>query len=149
MWGWFNDLGLGRKLFFAFSVILLLSLVIGYVGFRGVRTTNELLNKTSRVLLKSVDSVNQADRDLQQLLVAERSLITANARSDQFRKLLADYEENLKQSDEGWQAYKELASSPEELRLIPQYEAARRQWMTLSREVVDLRKTVTLVGGLR
>ncbi len=140
MWKWFNNLKLARKLFLSFSVILLLALVTGYVGFMGVRTTNQLMDRTSRVLLKSVDFVNQADRDLQQLLVAERSLITANTRSDQFQKLLADYEENVRQSDERWQAYKQLASTPEELRVIPQYEAARREWMALSREVVELRK---------
>jgi len=146
MWRWFNNLRLARKLFFAFSLILLLALITGYVGFRGVRTTNELLNKTSRVLLKSVDFVNQADRDLQQLLVAERSLITAEAGSDQFKKLLADYEENLSQSEERWQSFKQLASSPEEMQVIPQYEEARRQWMVLSRQVVDLRKADTADG---
>jgi len=140
MWKWFNNLRLARKLFFSFSVILLLALVTGYVGFTGVRTTNQLMDRTSRVLLKSVDFVNQADRDLQQLLVAERSLITANTGSDQFRKLLADYEENVRQSDERWQAYKQLASTPEELRVIPQYEAARREWIVLSRQVIELRK---------
>ena len=140
MWRWFNNLRLARKLFFSFSVILLLALVTGYVGFTGVRTTNQLMDRTSRVLLKSVDFVNQADRDLHQLLVAERSLITANTGSDQFRKLLADYEENVRQSEERWQAYKQLASTPEELRVIPQYEAARREWIVLSRQVVELRK---------
>jgi len=146
MWQWFNNLRLARKLFLAFSVILLLTFITGYEGFRGVQTTNQLLDKTARVLLRSVDFVNQADRDLQQLLVAERSLISANVQSDQFRKLVADYEENLKQSEERWQSYKQLATSPEELRIIPQYEAARREWMQLSREIVDLRKADTPEG---
>ncbi len=146
MWRWFNNLRLARKLFLAFSVILLLALVIGYVGFRGVRITNDLLNQTSRDLLKSVDLVNQADRDLQQLLVAERSLITVNARSDQFRKLLADYEENVRQSDERWLAYKQLARSAEELRVIRQYEAMRKEWLALSRQVVEQTKADTAEG---
>ena len=147
MFNWFNDLRLARKILFAFTIILLLVLVIGYVGFRGVRTTNRLLDNTSRVLLRSVDLINhQTDRDLQQLLVAERSLISADADSDLFRKLVADYEENVRQSDERWQAYKQLADTPQELTVIPLYEASRRDWLTLSRRIVELRQKDTPDG---
>ncbi|RPI28194.1 MAG: methyl-accepting chemotaxis protein [Acidobacteria bacterium] len=140
---WFDNLKLARKLFFAFSLVLVLALIIGYIGLSGVQTTHRLHDKTSRILLRSVDLVNQADRDLQQLLVAERTLISANPRSDQFRKLLADYDENLRQSDERWQGYKRLAASADELRVIPQYEAARQEWMALSRQVVEETKRDT------
>jgi len=46
-----------------------------------------------------MDYLIEADRDLQQLLVAERSMIFAdriveNSESDLFTNLLADYQEN-------------------------------------------------------
>jgi methyl-accepting chemotaxis protein len=92
------------------------------------------------VRLPSLDSLIQTDRDLQQLLVAERSMIFENAQSETFKALVADYDENFRQSKERWEKYKKLATTDEEKAIIPKYEKARAEWEAVSKQIVDGRK---------
>ena len=71
-----------------------------------------------------------ADRDLQQLLVAERSMIFTDADSSMFQQFVDDYETNMKQADTRFAKYKALATLDEEMALIPGYEKARAEWET-------------------
>ena len=56
------------------------------------------------VRLPAIDAVVEADRDLQQLLVAERSMIFAEKHSPEFAGFLKEWETNLKQSDDRWRS---------------------------------------------
>ncbi|MGB9553931.1 MAG: HAMP domain-containing protein, partial [bacterium] len=104
------------------------------------------LSEIFAVRLPSIDYILEIDRDLQQLLVAERSLIFAKTGSEIFNQLVEEYETNLKQSEERWSKYKALASDPGELELIPRYEKAREEWLGLSRQIVEARKADTREG---
>ena len=143
---WFKKLKIGTKLVFGFSVMILLLGIVSFTGYRSTNTIESNLEEIFNVRLPSIDYLIQADRDIQQLLVAERSMIFANAKSDQFKSLLEDYEENLKQSKERWKKYKALSSTPEEEAIIPKYEKAREQWVAISKRVVEGRKADTRQG---
>jgi len=138
---WFGRLTVGRKLTFGFAVMIIFMAVIGAVGFRSLTAIQANLEDMFQIRLPSLDYLLQADRDLQQLLVAERSLIFAEAGGKAFEKQLADYETNLRQSTERWNKYKALVSRPEEKELLPLYESARAQWEQASRKVVEACKS--------
>jgi len=121
---WFKNLKVGHRLIFGFSIMILFMGIIGFTGYNSVENINNKLANIFSVQLPSINYLIQADRDLQQLLVAERSMIFANAKSDVFKTLIKDYEENLKQADERWEKYKSLSSSPEEKAIVPKYEKA-------------------------
>ena len=103
---WFGNIKISRKLFLGFSVMIAFMAVIGVVGYWSSNHINENLREIFTVRLPSINYLVQADRDLQQLLVAERSMIFANVKSDVFKGLTADYEENLGQAEERWNKYK-------------------------------------------
>ena len=110
----------------------------GAAGWMGARTIQENLQDIFTIRLPGLNYLIQADRDLQQLLVAERSLLFADpADKKTIERLVKEYETNLKQSDERWNKYKNLPADPAAKPLIPQYDAARATWMPLSRAVVD------------
>ncbi|MGE5838456.1 MAG: methyl-accepting chemotaxis protein, partial [Deltaproteobacteria bacterium] len=88
----------------------------------------------------------EADRDLQQLLVAERSMIFSDTDSEVFKQLVQEYETKLKQSEERWEKYKALGNTREEKAIIPEYEKARGEWKAISRKLVDGRKEDTREG---
>ncbi len=100
----------------------------------------------SEVSLPSVDYLTQADRDLYQLLVAERTMIFTDVRSEDFQKLLAFYEENLGQAESRFAKYAELAQTPEEKKIIPEFRTAMEEWKAVSRQVVDARASDTRAG---
>ena len=145
---WFKNLKVGPRLVFGFSIMILFMGIIGLTGFSSVKNINSKLEDIFDVRLPSIDYLIQADRDLQQLLVAERSMIFSNAKSDVFKAFVEEYEENLKQSDERWGKYKALPATPEEAAIIPKYETTREEWKAISGKVVDGRKADTR-GGRR
>jgi methyl-accepting chemotaxis protein len=89
---WFRKLSIGAKLVFGFSAMILLLGIVGLTGYRSASNINRNLNDIFAVRLPSINYLIQADRDLQQLLVAERSMIFANTKSEEFDQLVKDYE---------------------------------------------------------
>ena len=69
---WFNNLKLKFKLTVGFSIMLLFIFAIGVTGYHSVYDINGNLNEIFTVRLPSTDLLLETDRDLQQLLVAER-----------------------------------------------------------------------------
>ena len=141
-----RDFKIGTKLLQIFGLLALLLILTGVAGILGARAINTELQNVFNIHLPSIDFLIEADRDLQQLLVAERSMIFANVKSDAFKGLVDDYEGNLKQVKERFTKYSALAESPEEKAVIPQFEAAFKAWEPVSRQVVEGRKEDTRTG---
>jgi len=146
MFNWLKELKIGVKLTLGVTVMIVFMGIIGLSGAWSLSRIQHNLVEISNVRLPSLDYVLQVDRDLHQLLVAERSMIFANARSDVFKGLVEEYETNLKQAGERWNRFKDLASTDRERALIYQYEKAREEWKATSRKVVQGRVADTREG---
>jgi methyl-accepting chemotaxis protein len=132
-----RNLTVGKKLMFAFSLMILIAIIIGAIGYRSSTRINTYVGEIFEVMLPGIDYLIEADRDLQQLLVAERSMVYAAAGSDLFNELRAEYEENREQSDTRFNKYKAVHSTSEESAIISKYEAAREKWEVSSGKVVE------------
>jgi methyl-accepting chemotaxis protein len=142
----FNNMKIGTRLLVGFAAMILFMAGIGFCGLYSVNQIEQRLEDIFSKRLPSIDYLIEADRDLQQLLVAERSMIFANSKSDLFKNLVNDYETNLKQATERWEKYKALADKPEEKALFKDYEKTREAWAVLSRKIVDGRIADTRQG---
>jgi methyl-accepting chemotaxis protein len=143
---WFQNLRISKKLIIGFSLMLLFMGAVGLTGFQNTHNIQGNLQEIFSVRLPSIDLLLEVDRDLQQVLVAERSMIIANADSEVFKQLLADYEQNLKQSAERWARLKSLPTMDKERALIENYDRAHAEWLAVSRQVVDGRAADTREG---
>ena len=143
---WFKHLKVGPRLVLGFSIMIVFMGIIGFSGYRSVENISGALDNIFEIRLPSLDYLLQTDRDLQQLLVAERSMIFASADSDEFKTFVKEYEENLKQSDERWAKFRALPATPEQQKIIPEYEIAREAWKVSSRKVVAGRQADTREG---
>jgi methyl-accepting chemotaxis protein len=121
--------------------LILFIVASGLVGTWGARNIQQNLEVIFAERIPSFDYLLQADRDQQQLEVAERSMIFADPKSEVFKTLLDDYETNLQQAGQRWDKYKALASTQAERNIFTIYEAARQDWLQVSRKVVELSKT--------
>jgi len=131
------NLHIRTKIFLLCTVLVLVMIILGYGSIRGMGKIQHNLNQIFTVSLPAMDYLIEADRDLQQLLVAERSLIFATPGSETAKSLLDEYQTNFSQSQERWDHYKGLASSPEEKNFIDKHDRARSEWETSSRQVLD------------
>lgn len=142
----FNNLNVGKKLIISFASMIILMGLIGTVGFFSMRTVDAQLENVFSVRLPAMDYLIEADRDLQQLLVAERSMIFTDVKSEDFKALTDDYFGNLSQVHERWGKFKRLASSEEERAIIPEFEKKMAEWEAVSKQVVENRQSDTRVG---
>ena len=137
----FNNMKIRYKLIATFTLILLFMAGIGWVANQGMTQIARNLNDIFSVSLPSIDLLIEADRDLQQLLVAERSMISADPKAPIFASLQKDYEKNLQQVSERFNKYKMLVDSPEEKVLIAKFERDRAAWEPVSRQIAESSKS--------
>jgi len=144
-----NNLKVGKKLFLGFSTVLVFMAIIGIVGLRSTDSINHHLDGIVQTELPSIEKLLQSDRDLHQLLVAERSMIFSEVGGDSFASFSEMYEENLGQSADRWEQFVSLAGenlSPAER---AGYKKARQEWEILSRSVLKSLKEGTEAGKQR
>ena len=134
------------RLTIGFSAMIVFMAVIGAAGYRGLSHMGGALDEAFQVRMPALDLLLNVDRDLQQLIVAERSMIFANAKSEIFQSLLEDYEENLKQSTDRFAMFEALPATAEAKSLIAGYKKAREEWLDISRQIVEGRKADTRQG---
>ncbi|MFZ5758262.1 MAG: HAMP domain-containing methyl-accepting chemotaxis protein [Thermodesulfobacteriota bacterium] len=134
---WFKNLRVGARLILGFSVMICFMAGIGAAGYLGSASIEKQLRQIFTVNLPGIDYLIEADRDFQQLLVAERTMIFAGATTELFAGLVKEYETNLQQAGERWEKYKSLAVNPKEQEIIPRFEQARSAWQVISRQVVE------------
>ena len=142
----FANMKIRTRLTLGFGLMIVFAGAIGLAGYTGIKSIGQDLDKIFSVRLPSIGFLLEADRDLQQLLVAERSMIFANVDSDTFKQLVAEYRENLDQSRQRWEKYKALVTTTEEKALLAPYEKARAEWEAVSKRVVDGRIADTREG---
>ncbi|WP_051261578.1 methyl-accepting chemotaxis protein [Desulfovibrio inopinatus] len=137
---------LNVRLISSYTVIILSLLIIGGTGCYAALSIQSALQDIFRRYLPSIDYLVEADRDLQQLLVAERSMIFAEVQSETFETLLEDYKTNMVQAQERIDKYKAIAKTEVEHALIQQFETAFSDWKTVSMKVVEVRESNTSEG---
>lgn len=142
----FQNQKVGIKLFFGFSCMIFLIGAVGVAGYVNLQKVQVRLEDISQVRLPSINYLLEADRDLQQLLVAERSMIFADVKSDEFKQFLGAYGENLQQAKTRWGKYKALPTTAEEEALFGKFETAMGDWQSVSQQIVNGRKSDTREG---
>lgn len=141
-----RDMKIGMKLLLGFSVVILLMGIIGYTGYKSTLNVKRGLDNIFGKRLPSLNNLIEADRDLQQLLVAERSMIFSHPEAAEFQEFVNTYNVKMKQSETRFNEYKKLADTPEEQEIILKYDQARKEWEEISRKVVEGRIEDTREG---
>lgn len=143
---WFRNLKIRSKLSLGFVAVLVLMTVVGATGYFSMTRIYGLLHEMNEMNLPQVDLLDQADRDLQQLMVAERSLIFSSADSAVFAGLLKEYDENFRQSRDRWEKFKALDLTADKRELVPGFERARQEWEAVTKQIVEGRRADTMEG---
>jgi methyl-accepting chemotaxis protein len=133
----FRNIRIRTKIFSICFILLAIMTLSGWISFHSMTGIQANLDAIFKVRMPGIDFLIEADRDLQQLLVAERSLVFADPGSDTYKKFLKEYDTNFKQSAERWEKFKALSSAPEEKPFIEAHDNARKEWTLASRRVLN------------
>ncbi len=132
-----RDVSITLRLMFGFGLMLVLFIVSGLLSYSNIEGIFERLNTFETTRTPSLSYLLEADRDLHQLLVAERTMIYVNAKGPEFEKLVKDYEENLAQAHARIEKFKALVDSPDAKALYKPFDDAFKAWTDISRQIVD------------
>ncbi|SHO52698.1 methyl-accepting chemotaxis protein [Desulfopila aestuarii] len=142
-----KNLKIRLKLLLGFALMIVVICVLGVMSYISIGNMEHELTDIFSVRMPAVNLLLEIDRDLQQMLVAERSMIFANAKSEDFKKLVEEYETNAGQVKERWEKYKIIEGlSPQELEMIAVFDKGYEEWYALSRQIVDGRISDTRAG---
>lgn len=125
-----------QKILFGIFIILILLIAVGITGLYSLHNISGKFSSIITVYLPNTDFLDQADRDLNQLLVAERTLITPDLTKEEYDKLIVAYDENLEQSFGRMEKYHTLAATENEKRIFATYLEKRKEWEPVSKQVV-------------
>jgi methyl-accepting chemotaxis protein len=118
--------------------LALVSGVVGGLGMWAFRNVNAAFQVAVTQSLPAVDHLLQADRDMHQAVVSERSLIFMKIDAPGAKEQARRHEEALRHVAERWSRYAALPNPGAEQERHSAFEAAYRDWADASREVVKV-----------
>lgn len=131
-----NRINIGIRLIVTILTILTIQVGSGYMGYMNINKLDKLIEKFDDKILPSVEFLLEGDRDLHQLLVAERSMALVSPDSTAFKSFLTSYQDNFEQAKTRFDKYAALAETQEEANFIKEYRTAMAQWQAISQGVV-------------
>ncbi len=132
-----NTIKLRGKLILSFALMIFFIVFVGITGYISTKSVQKKLTKIFNVQLPGMDNLIEADRDLFQMMTAERTMMFTDPASSQFSALVDDFNENRDQAKERFEKYAALAETEEEQVLIRKFRNAWDAWEPLSRQVID------------
>ncbi len=135
-----KNLSFQNKIIGSFVGIMMISLVMGAAGEFAVHRLNVQVDTAFTYFVPSTDFLIQADRDLQQLLVAERTLISGDLTEEQKAKQWDEVNTNKKQFETRVSKYEALAKSDREKEVMKAFWEDHKKWeaqLAKTRELIE------------
>ena len=132
-----NDIKIRTKLLVILGINILLLGLMGIVANIGAGIINGEMKTIYSRDLTGMSFLLEADRDLHQALVAERSMLIAEPGTEVFKKLMKDYTSNKEQADTRVGKFAATSTSEEQHKLVRGYMADRKKWDEVSVKMLD------------
>ena len=142
----FYNLSFRWKLTVPLVFIAFIMLVNSLLGMINVKSLGHASKEISHRYLPSVDFLVEADRDLYQALVAERSMIFVAVSSDEFKSLVKMHQDNIQQAHDRVGKFAALSTMPDTKPLLDEFSSAYEKWKKSTNEVLEQRQSDTRVG---
>ena len=132
------DLKLRTKLMALVGIILVLSAGVGVWNLSNFRWAAGAFQVASLEHLPAVNEIVAMDRDMQEVLVAERSLMFLRQASEDAVAVRKAHAEKLQEARARWKRYQAIPATEEETKLWPEFEKRFTEWGKGSKEIVGL-----------
>jgi len=120
----FKNLKLGVKLIGGFIIVALIVLLVGFFGWTGSRQLQDHIHEIGDVRLPSIESLLEVEIELEELMTAQRTLLSELLDSDQRAQYFQNFNDSRDAYAEAWAYFKTLPATAEEERLSSQFETA-------------------------
>ncbi len=136
-WGQ-RGLSIRVKLIAACAGLAVITGLVGGGAIWAISSVNAAFQVAVNESLPAVDHLLQIDRDMNEAVVAERSLMFMKQDTPDAKAQVKEHAENLTQIADHWKQYTAIPTNDAEHKLWPLFEAARKEWEAASREAVKI-----------
>ncbi len=127
----------GNRLLLVLIVNVVLLMLMGWLGFSNSDNIQTNLNLVFNRDFQGIELLLQADRDLHQAMIAERSMMLTQPGSEAFKQHMGDYDENLEQARTRVGKFAKLDVPTEFRKLTEAFETDSKVWEATSRKVLE------------
>lgn len=133
----FADLGFRWKIALPILLLAVLMVSMGFLGMRGISQVADSSTKLTNRFLPGISLLLNADRDLYQAFIAERSLLDEGV-AGQVDALTAAHVENLQQAYDRVHKFAEMQPGADAMQLVAQFDQGFERWKATSQKVLQL-----------
>ncbi len=136
---WFYNLKIKAKLTYGFGVLLVLSLVVGYIGYNNSTNIMANLDQIGEVRLKSVEAIFQVQGSQVAIVMAERALINRRMMASDIRTAQYTWiNKYLKRAEDAYAKYDAQPKTPEEATNWSTLKSQWQIWLNQHHELIRL-----------
>ncbi|MFZ4399701.1 MAG: methyl-accepting chemotaxis protein [Bacteroidales bacterium] len=136
----FKNIKIGNKLIIGFSSILLVAIVIGYIGYRGMKAIDVLHDEVSNDILPSIQSLLVISEAQSSIDGAENMLLANNLSLDLQNEAYKRFDSAKARADKAWKIYEPLHHDEKEAKILKESVIAWNEWWKHHENFIELEK---------
>ncbi|MFO7731412.1 MAG: methyl-accepting chemotaxis protein [Spirochaetia bacterium] len=143
-----KNIKIGTKLIGGFTIVALIVLVVGFFGWTGSRQLQGHIHEIGEVRLPSVESLLRTADAAEQLMVAQRTLMSEQLDKQQRSETLAEFNHARDEFYDQWEFFLSLPATDEEIRISNEIEQELEDWRRLNAQWLELEEEFEAVDIL-
>lgn len=138
---------LSMKLLGGFIIVALVTMAVGYVGWRGVSQLQERLDVVGKDCLLSVQYLLTLQKNLESLRAAQTGLLNPKLDADQRQQQLNQFYKHREAYQKAWASFEGLPKAGEQTAIWNQLKQSIEAWRKENNEFFTLLKELDGVGS--
>ena len=136
----FKNIKIGNKLIIGFSSILLVAIIIGYIGYRGMKAIDILHDEVSNDILPSIHSLLIISEAQTAVDAAENALLSINLNVELQKTAFDRFDSAKARADKAWKIYESMKHKEKEAIVLKEAIQAWNVWWKNHEYYVELAK---------
>ena len=148
----FANMKTGTKILGGFGIAIVITAIVGFVGYRGIGSLSTSVNELGVVRLPSVRGLNLIAKGQLEVGYALRGLLHPQMMEPQVRSAQYErYNKGLKLADDGWKMYEPLPQTAEEAVMWTEFVSLWNTWKDSAAEIAKISgdKDRSVEGGAK
>ena len=144
----FKNLKLGSKLMLGFSVVAVITLFIGIIGFRGAIQNENAMEDVGNVRLPAIQSVLEIKGAMQSIVLNQRTLLNPDNSREERREQYENIGADRARYGAAFAVYEPLPRTAEESREWNAFTAIIPRWAAVNNEIFELHQELDRIDIL-
>lgn len=132
------NVSVGARLSGGMAIVVSAMVALIVLAMSSFQTEHETTSLIHNNYVPATSALYSADRDLQQALVAERTMLATDPKSDEFNTLLQVHAENIQQAIDRVAKFSELVKDEGVDKINREYQQAATEWQQVTTRIASL-----------